>query len=120
MGPTLQEYTVKLSCMASLAALFIALPAAAQPSARPMGPGPMPVFADFDGNGDGRITEQEFIDARSQRIAERATEGRAMRGLSEVLDFKEIDSNGDGGLSREEFEANQRRHFQNRPMPPAR
>jgi hypothetical protein len=43
-----------------------------------------------------------------------------MRGLSEALDFKEIDSNGDGGLSREEFEANQRRHFQNRPMPPAR
>ena len=111
---------MKLSCLASLAALFIALPAAAQPSARPMGPGPMPVFADFDGNGDGRITEQEFIDARSQRIAERATEGRAMRGLSQALDFKEIDTNGDGGLSREEFDANQMRHFQNRPMPPAR
>ena len=68
---------MKLSCLASLATLFIALPAAAQPSTRPMGPGPMPVFADFDGNDDGRITEQEFIDARSKRIAERATEGRA-------------------------------------------
>ncbi|NWF45823.1 EF-hand domain-containing protein [Hydrogenophaga sp. D2P1] len=111
---------MKLSYMASLAALFIALPAAAQPSTRPMGPGPMPVFADFDGNGDGRITEQEFIDARSKRIAERASEGRAMRGLSQALDFKEIDTHGDGGLSREEFDANQMRHFQNRPMPPAR
>ena len=108
---------MKLSYMASLAALFIALPAAAQPSTRPMGPGPMPVFADFDGNGDGRITEQEFIDARSKRIAERASEGRAMRGLSQAADFKEIDTNSDGGLSREEFDANQSRHFQNRPVP---
>ena len=111
---------MKLSCMASLAALFIALPAAAQPSARAMGPGSMPTFADFDGNGDGRITEQEFTDARSQRIAERATEGRAMRGLSQALDFKEIDTNGDAGLSREEFDASQRRHVQNRPIPPVR
>lgn len=111
---------MKLSCMASLAALFIAMPAAAQPSTPPMGPGKMPVFADFDGNGDGRIIEQEYIDARSKRIAERATEGRPMRGLSQAEDFKEIDTNGDGGLSREEFDAYQSRHLQNRPMPPAR
>jgi len=111
---------MKLYCMASLAALFIALPAAAQQAAPPMGPGSMPTFADFDGNGDGRITEQEFIDARSQRIAERATEGRPMRGLSQAEDFKVIDTNGDGSLSREEFDVSQSRHGQNRPMPPAR
>lgn len=106
---------MKLLCMASLAALFIALPAAALQPARPMGPGKTPVFADFDGNGDGRITEQEFTDARSQRIAERATEGRAMRGLSQAMDFKAIDTNADGGLSREEFEAAQSQHVPNRP-----
>ena len=76
--PIFQEHIMKRTCFFySLAALFIALPAAAQPSARAMGPGSMPTFADFDGNGDGRITEQEFVGARSKRIAERATEGRA-------------------------------------------
>lgn len=108
---------MKLSSMAFLAALFIALPAAALQPARPMGPGKTPAFADFDGNGDGRITEQEFLDARSQRIAERATEGRAMRGLSQAKDFKAIDTNADGGLSREEFDAAQSQHVQNRPAP---
>ena len=75
--PILQEHIMKRTCFVSLAALIMALPAAAQPSARAMGPGSMPTFADFDGNGDGRITEQEFVGARSKRIAERATEGRA-------------------------------------------
>ncbi|MDR7148135.1 hypothetical protein J2W49_000063 [Hydrogenophaga palleronii] len=105
---------MKLTLVATLAVLFIALPVAAQPFARPMGPGSMPTFADFDGDGDGRITEQEFVDARSQRITERATEGRAMRGLSEAGDFKDIDTNGDGNLSREELDAYLSRHGQNR------
>lgn len=106
--------------LTTLAALFIALPAAAQPTVRPMGPGNMPTFADFDGNGDGRITEQEFLDARSKRIAARATQGRAMRGLSEAGDFKDVDTNGDASLSPEEFDAYQSRHGQNRRSPPAR
>ncbi|PKO69143.1 MAG: hypothetical protein CVU22_05560 [Betaproteobacteria bacterium HGW-Betaproteobacteria-16] len=116
----LQEHIMKRTCFVSLAALIMALPAAAQPSARAMGPGSMPTFADFDGNGDGRITEQEFIDARSKRIAERATEGRVMRGLSEAGDFKDVDTNGDASLSPEEFDAYQSRHGQNRRTPPAR
>lgn len=111
---------MKPSLLATLAALFIALPAAAQPTVRPMGPGNMPTFADFDGNRDGRITEQEFIDARSQRITERATEGRAMRGLSEAGDFKDIDTNSDGSLNPEEFGTYLGRHGQNRRAPPAR
>lgn len=111
---------MKLFYLTGLAALCIALPTAAQQTMPPMGPGRMPVFTDFDGNGDGRITEQEFIDARSKRIAERATEGRPMRGLSQAEDFKDIDANGDGGLSREEFDAYRLRHVQNRPMAPAR
>lgn len=111
---------MKHACMVSLAALFIALPAAAQPPAPPMGPGRMPTFADFDADGDGSITEQEFVDARSKRIAERATEGRPMRGLSQAADFSEIDINGDGALSREEFDTQQSSHIQNRPMGPVR
>ena len=111
---------MKLTCLVGLTALIIAMPAAAQPSARAMGPGSLPTFADFDGNGDGRITEQEFLDARSKRIAARATKGRAMRGLSEAGDFKDVDTNGDASLSPKEFDAYQSRHGQNRRTPPAR
>jgi hypothetical protein len=119
-SPIVQESMMKHTCIASLAALFIALPAAAQPASPPMGPGRMPVFADFDANGDGHITEPEFTQARSKRIAERATEGRAMRGLGQAADFKEIDSNGDGVLSRAEFDAHQSQQMPGRPTPPAR
>lgn len=100
-----------------LAALcLIALPAVAQPPVpgRPA----MATFADFDLDGDGMITEEEFVDARNKRISERAAEGRAMRGLSQAEEFKDIDLDGDGRINREEFEAHQLRHRQERPRPP--
>jgi Ca2+-binding EF-hand superfamily protein len=62
-------------------------------------------FADFDRNGDGRISEQEFDATRSERIAQRANEGRPMRGLAGVPSFAEIDRDGDGSISRAEFAA---------------
>jgi hypothetical protein len=113
---------MKIALPLALALALTALPAAAEQTAppAPMGRGMMPVFADFDGNGDGSISEQEYVDARNKRIAQRASEGRPMRGLAQAEEFKDVDANGDGGISREEFEAHQRRHFQNRPMPPAR
>ena len=49
--------------------------------------GNMPVFADFDLNGDGKITEAEFTEARTARISQRAQEGRQMRGLTDALSF---------------------------------
>lgn len=98
---------------------LVALSATAQ---QPMQPGsgrpPMASFADFDLDGDGVITEPEFIEARNKRIGERAAEGRPMRGLSQAEEFKDIDLDGDGHLSREEFEAHQLRHRQERPRPP--
>ncbi|WP_127476049.1 EF-hand domain-containing protein [Sulfurivermis fontis] len=93
--------------------LCIAFPAAAQPPLPPQPP--MPTFAEFDADGDGAVTEQEFVDARNKRIAARAGEGRPMRGLAQVEEFKDIDSNGDGRLSREEFAAYQNRHRPPRP-----
>ncbi len=74
----------------------------------PGGPGMhRPTFADFDRNGDGRISEQEFDATRSERIAQRASEGRPMRGLAGALSFAEIDRDGDGSISRAEFAAHQ-------------
>ncbi len=97
----------------ALALLLAVAPATAQQPA-PTFPA-MASFADFDTNGDGSITEQEFVEARNKRIAERAGQGRPMRGLSQAEEFKDIDADGDGRISREEFAAHQSRHTQPRP-----
>lgn len=102
-----------------LAALLAASPlmAADAPPTPRFGP---PVFADFDSNGDGVLSEQEFVDGRNKRIAERAAAGFPMRGLNQAEEFKTLDRNGDGGITPDEFTAHQQGHMQNRPMGPAR
>lgn len=76
--------------------------------------GSPPTFSDFDLDGDGAIDEQEFIDARTKRIAERMKEGRMMRGLTTPHTFSDMDSDGDGSLTAEEFDAGVRDHWQQR------
>ena len=78
---------------------------------RGMGGSP-PSFSDFDLNGDGGIDEQEFIDVRTKRIAERVKEGRKMRGLITAPSFSDLDSDGDGSLTREVFDTGMRNHGQ--------
>lgn len=97
----------------ALALLFITAPAVAEQTTPPFPA--MASFDDFDADGDGFIAEQEFIEARNKRIAERAAEGRPMRGLSQAEEFKDIDADGDTRISREEFAAHQRRHLESRP-----
>lgn len=84
-----------------------------------MGPGPgmgmgrnMPSFADFDLDGDGALEEQEFNEARAQRINERASQGYPMRNLQNAPPFSAIDSDGDGSVSPEEFSQHQVQHRQ--------
>jgi hypothetical protein len=76
------------------------------------GPGAMPSFSDFDLNKDGKITEEEFNDARAARIADRAQKGYPMRGLANASSFADIDTNHDGTLSPQEFAAHQASHRQ--------
>ncbi len=85
---------------------------------RGMGGSP-PAFSDFDLNADGAIDEQEFIDARTKRIAERIREGRMMRGLTTPHTFADMDTDGDGSLTPEEFDTGVRSHWQqmNRDSP---
>jgi Ca2+-binding EF-hand superfamily protein len=71
---------------------------------RGMGGAP-PTFSEFDLNGDGAVDEQEFIDARTKRIAERMKEGRKMRGLTTPRTFTDMDTDSDGSLTPEEFTA---------------
>jgi Ca2+-binding EF-hand superfamily protein len=85
---------------------------AQQPPAGAPGPGPMPAFADFDLNKDGKITEEEFNEVRAARIADRAQKGYRMRGLQNAASFADIDTNRDGALSPAEFAAHQAMHRQ--------
>jgi len=61
-------------------------------------------FADFDTNNNGVVSEQEFNDAKNQRIAARAKEGRQMRGLANAPSFASIDINQDGQLTVDEMQ----------------
>jgi Ca2+-binding EF-hand superfamily protein len=90
-----------------------------------MGPGrgpgmgrDMPSFADFDADGDGALTEQEFHDARARRIQERAEQGYPMRNLANAQTFEQIDADGDGRITDEEFSAAQAQHQSQRPRTP--
>ncbi|NCC28709.1 MAG: hypothetical protein EOM22_11345 [Gammaproteobacteria bacterium] len=88
-----------------------------------MGPGAgmgrnMPAFAEFDLNGDGVLTEQEFYEARANRIAERSQQGYPMRNLANAPSFEAIDLNADGRITPDEFSAAQAQHHQQRlPTP---
>lgn len=87
-----------------------------------MGPGrgrgmQMPAFSDFDGNGDGVLTEQEFYDARAARMRQRAMQGYQMRNAPNAPTFQQLDTDGDGKLSPAEFAAAQVAHA--RPRGPA-
>jgi len=72
----------------------------------------MPSFADFDLDGDGSLTEQEFYQARANRIAERSQQGYPMRNLPNAPTFQSLDANGDGRLDPQEFAAGQAQHRQ--------
>ena len=74
----------------------------------------MPRYEAFDLNGDGEVLKDEFIEARRQRVAQRAKEGRMMRGLADMPSFEDIDTDGDDKLSREEFSNHQESHRSSR------
>ncbi len=67
----------------------------------------MPTYSDFDLDGDGKILEVEFYEARNNRISERAKQGYQMKNIANAPSFSDIDTNGDGGISAEEFTAHQ-------------
>ena len=77
------------------------------PGNRGAGQGSMPSFSDFDQNKDGKITEDEFSEARTAKIIDRAQKGYQMRGLSNASSFADMDTNQDGAISPEEFSAHQ-------------
>ena len=84
-----------------------------------MGPGPgmgmgmgrnMPVFTEFDLNGDGTLTETEFYEARAKRMADRAAQGYPMRNAGKAPAFSAIDTDGNGQVTPDEFASSQAAH----------
>lgn len=84
------------------------LPFVARADSHRQGP---PTFGQFDADGDGFVSEEEFNTLRSERIAARAAEGRHMRGLENAPAFSDIDKNGDGRLDADEFNAGREAHM---------
>jgi len=72
--------------------------------------GNMPSFADFDLDGDGKITEQEFNTAHAKKMSEMAAEGCQMKHVGDAPGFAGIDTNDDGEISEEEFATHQAEH----------
>jgi hypothetical protein len=72
--------------------------------------GHMPAFSDFDLDGDGAITEQEFNEGHAKRMAERAAEGHELKNAGKCK-FADVDADSDGAISPEEFKAHHAGHM---------
>ncbi|MES9925182.1 MAG: EF-hand domain-containing protein [Candidatus Thiodiazotropha endolucinida] len=70
----------------------------------------MPMFGDFDMNGDGVLKQDEFEQARAKRISERASQGYLMRNLANAPTFASIDRDSNGEVTPDEFRAAQIAH----------
>lgn len=75
----------------------------------------VPSFQDFDLNGDGRMTVDEFNQARSSRMSERAAAGFPMRGAANAPGFEVIDADRDGIVTPDEFQSWQGKRRQQMP-----
>ena len=94
----------------NLCALLIAF--AFVPAASAMHHGEPPTFADFDSDGDGFVSEEEFLTLRSERMQAKVAEGRRMKGAASAPPFSDIDANDDGRLDEAEFLAGRQAHMQ--------
>lgn len=68
-----------------------------------------PAFSDYDQNGDGMISKEEFSEAHARRVSDRARQGYALRNQDKAPSFEDLDKNGDGEISPREFAEHQQR-----------
>lgn len=78
---------------------------------KPQMPKPMS-FEEADQNGNGTMTQDEFFQARAERLAQRSEQGYRMRMVSRAPDFDDLDLDGDGSVGPDEFEQAQSRRRQ--------
>jgi len=75
--------------------------------------GPIP-FANYDRDGNGLISEQEFTQVRSERRLQKATQGLGMKRSETAPLFSTFDLNLDGQLTPEELSTGQQAQLQAR------
>lgn len=91
-----------LSALLSVSALLpVAVYAADTPTRGPM------AFSDYDANGDGVITQEEFNTAHANRMQTNSAAGMPMRGAANMPMFEQFDTNKDGKLTQEELKQGQ-------------
>lgn len=69
-----------------------------------------PPFSDFDENGDGVVSAEEFADTRAARMAAMAESGKPMKGVASAPTFSDLDTDNDGELTEAELVAGQKAH----------
>src|SRR3954452_6973443 len=87
----------RLMPAAFLLLLLPLLPGPALSADPPSAPSPEAVFRFFDANGDGKLSQGEFL-----KLAERNARLKGNADLAKRV-FAGLDANGDGFLSLEEF-----------------
>ena len=70
-----------------------------------------PPFSEFDANGDGLVSEEEFTTFRAERMKAKAEAGKQMKGAATAPAFSDLDTDGDGMLSEAELTAGQHAHM---------
>ena len=55
-----------------------------------------PAFSEFDANGDGAVSEEEFNAFRGARMEAMAAAGKPMKGAKYAPAFSDLDTDGDG------------------------
>jgi hypothetical protein len=70
-----------------------------------------PPFTEFDQDGDGFVSEDEFNTKRAACMAAMAEAGKPMKGAATAPAFSDLDTDGDGQLNEAELVAGQKAHM---------
>ncbi len=101
--------TFEIILVITIVIAFAAVPLLARAGEEPPR-GPVP-FAEFDADGDGFVSEEEFNTTRAAHMAAMAEAGRKLKGAATAPAFADLDGDGDGKLSEKELQAGHKAHM---------
>ncbi|PLY05292.1 MAG: hypothetical protein C0625_14795 [Arcobacter sp.] len=71
-------------------------------------------FDTYDKDNNKVITQKEFDAIKTERMTQKAQDGRLMRNAANSPTFSDIDTNSDGIISPKELQVHQQNRFTNR------